>query len=104
MKPVPYQIEVAVPGPIETHYTVYTVDWDVGDLPYDIDENGEMIILPIDKPDERTQREHFFPTEEEAVAYANRYIEERSKDLDDLKWLACVEVRKHTTQVLRRIE
>ena len=109
MRPIPYQIEVAVPGSIETFYTVYTVDW----LPDDTFPGGiesafdpDAVVKPSNELDIRTEREHVIPTEieEEAIAYANRYIEARSIDPDDLQWLACVEVCKHTAQVIRRIE
>ena len=55
------------------------------------------IMEPGDKVDERTTRVYFFNTMEEATTYAEKIIADNTGG----KWLAYVEIKKATIEVIK---
>lgn len=89
---------------IEIQYSVHWADFEPAPLPED--DTVSFLDLPeaecSDVIDERTWRAKIFNLEHEAIAFGEGLIKERLEQND--KWLATVEVRRHTHEVVRKVK
>ena len=82
-------------------FAVWRADWE----PYyehSMDED-DLLSHPVPSTrhiDDRTIKTEFFHSEEEAVKYAKAYLVERGDDA----WLAYVEIKKITLEVISKLK
>lgn len=93
---------------VVTSYSVHYADWDQKPDPPEWDNLSQEDFQKVwfaseaevsDTIDERTWRAVQFDSEEAALEFANKLMTDRADD----KWLAVVEVRKHTCEVLKSL-
>lgn len=69
----------------------------------ELDDCGWAKTIPSNTDlDNRTIRVKTFETEEDAVFYAEHYL--KSRDEQDLKWLAYLEIKKCEIEVIRKLK
>jgi len=77
------------------------IQWQVCISDWSLDAKHYTKPIPdTGKIDHRTVRAKTFDTEREAIKYAEKYL----KDREDIEWLASLEVKKCTTEIIKKLK